>query len=58
MQYDICTRLHRYMLGCTVGVRLVVAPCAMGAVGADFAFFAAAATLAAAPGCGPRFPIA
>jgi hypothetical protein len=40
-----------------VGVRLVVPPCALGAPAAAFAFFAAAAALAAAPGCGPRLPI-
>ena len=40
-----------------VGVRLVVVPCAFGAAGAALAFFAAAAALAVAPGCGPRLPM-
>jgi hypothetical protein len=38
---------------CALGRRT----CAFGAAGAALAFFAAAAALAVAPGCGPRLPM-
>ena len=40
-----------------VGVRFVDVPCGVGAASAFFAFFAAAAAFAAAPGCGPLLPM-
>ena len=51
-------RLVRVLASSRVGVRLVlVVPCALGAAGTAFAFFAAVAALVAPPGWGPRFPI-
>ena len=40
-----------------LGPRRALRPCALGAAGTAFAFFAAVAALVAPPGWGPRFPI-